>query len=350
MSNRPPMRTVTLAESTVTMASVDELRAEVRGLQQEAETLAAAAEKLRADAVARFVEAGLILVGRPNEWSEGHPEAAIPMANAMRLIQAIDDDNGETEGAKKSGLGGLFGRKKAPAGTPAERRYRDERSSQLRVMLAELGRAFGTSLPAVTQVHGKAIYMDDRAVATQAEADELLERARALQHEADQREVATRDMGLDALFTAAQLRVSEPPLVKSPLDLRGGERAYLAERADLARQKTVASTGAGTQGLTFPTTQTGILYIVGSYRAQSVKTEALARLGSGIFVVTNQRLGFIGDLKSFSFPLSGLRHAVQYNDGLLLMREGRENGDVLLTASAGLVLFYINYVLQLQGA
>lgn len=349
MSNRPRMRTVQLAEATVTMASVEELRAEARGLEQEAEAIVATAAKLRADAEARFVEAGMILVGRPKEWSAGHREAAIPLANAVRMIKAIDDSTEAAGSAKKGGLGGLFGRNTAGVETREERRDREERGSQLRVMLAELGRAFGTSLPAVAQVHGKAIYMDDRAATMQAQADELLAGAQALKQEADFRERASKDVGLDALFTAAQLQVSDPPAVASPLDLRAGERAYLSQPAELARQKTVASTGVGTQGLAFPASQTGIPYIVGSYRPQSVRTEELARLGSGSFVVTNQRLGFVGDLKSFSFPLSGLRHAVQYHDGLLLLREGRENGDVLLTASAGLVLFYINYVLQPQA-
>lgn len=349
MSSRPKMRTVELAESTVTMATVEELRAEARDLEQEAEAIAATAAKLRADAVARFVEAGMILLGRPAEWSNGYPEAAIPLANAMRMIKTIDASPEVVDAAKRRGVGGLFGRSRAPGETSEERRDREERDSRLRVMLTELGRAFGTALPAVAQVHGKAIYMEERAASTQAEVDNLLVRAQALKAEADLRETATTNMGLDALYTAAQLQGTEPPAVKSPLDLRAGERAYLSQPADLARQKTVASTGAGTQGRAFPASQTGIPYIVGSYRAQSVKTEELARLGTGAFVVTNQRLGFVGDLKSFSFPLAGLRHAVQYNDGLLLMREGRENGDVLLTTSAGLVLFYINFALQVQA-
>ena len=343
------LKTVKLAEATVTMVSVEELRAEARRLDEQADGLAAASVKLRGDAIARFVEAGLILVGRPGEWTAKHPEAAAPLADAMKTIKAIDEDAAIQEAQKKQGLGGLFGKKKAPPETPEERQAREERGSQLRVMLAELGRSFGTALPAVTPVHGKAREMEVRAAANQAEADDLRTAARKLKDEADVRAEATAQMGLDALFTAAQLRETEPPPVRSPLDLRSGERAYLVQPAELARQKTAASTGAGTHGLTFPASQTGIPYLVGNYRAQSLKTEELARLGTGAFVVTNQRLGFVGDLKSFSFPLSALRHAVQYTDGLLLMRDGRENGDVLLTGSAGLVLFYINYVLQLDA-
>ncbi|MGI8608044.1 MAG: hypothetical protein ACR2MY_02265 [Candidatus Dormibacteria bacterium] len=349
MSDQAEMRTVKLAESTVTMAPVDELRAEARRLEQEAELLATTAAKLRTDAIARFVEAGMILVGRPGEWADSHPQAAAPLADAMRAIKAMDDLAAAGPGDKKGGLGGLFGRRKTASETPDERQAREERGSQLRVMLAELGRSFGTTLPAVAQVHGKAEYMETRASTTQVEVDALLGRVRALNQEAELRDTATGEMGIDALFTAAQLTVSGPPEISSPLDLRVGERAYLARPAELARQKTAASTGAGTQGLSFPMAKTGIPYLVGSYRGQSLKAGELAKLGSGQFVVTNQRLGFVGDLKSFSFPLSSLRHVVQYNDGLLLMRDGRENGDVLLTGSAGLVLFYINYVLQLQA-
>ena len=185
MSNRPRMRTVQLAESTVTMASVGELRAEARGLEQEAEAIVATAAKLRADAEARFVEAGMILVGRPTEWSAGHRKATIPLANAVRMIKAIDDSAEAAGTAKRGGLGGLFGRNTARVETREERLDREERGSQLRAVLAELGRAFGTALPAVAQVHGKAVYMDDRAATTQAKADELLARAHALKQEAD---------------------------------------------------------------------------------------------------------------------------------------------------------------------
>ena len=341
------LRTIELAEATVTLATVEELHAEAGRLEAEAGTLAEAAARLRTDAVARFVEAGLILAGRPGEWSPAHPDAAAPLADAMAMIKAIDDAAAVAEAQKKGG--GLFGRRKAPPETAEERQAREERGSQLRVMLSELGRAFGTALPAVEQVHQRARDMEGQASANQAAADDLQGRARRLREEARLRAEATAQMGIDALLTAAQLQLAQPEVPKSPLDLRAGERAFLVQPADLARQKAAASTGAGTSGLTFPSSQTGIPYLVGSYRAQALKAEDLAKLGTGSFVVTNQRLGFVGDLKSFSFPLASLRHVVQYNDGLLLMREGKENGDVLLTGSAGQILFYINYALGLQG-
>ena len=72
-------------------------------------------------------------------------------------------------------------------------------------------------------------------------------------------------------------------------------------------------------------------------------------LGPGIFVVTNQRLGFVGKLKSFSFPLGDLSSVEQYQDGLSMQREGRDNADVVLGAGASRILFYINWALMARS-
>ena len=347
MFDDAPLRTVRLVESTITLAPIDEVRAEAGRLEGEADTLAAVAVRLRADATARFVEAGMILAGRPGEWAPAQPAATAPLADAMRTIKALDDHAAVTEARAQAGPSGLFGRRKPLPETPEERQAREELGSRLTVMLVELGRAFGTALPAVEQVHGQAREMEAQAAIDEARADELRGRARLLRQEVDARLEATAQTGFDTLFTAAQLLDSGPPPMKSPLDLHPGEQVFLVQPAELARQKAAASTGAGTQGLVFPISHTGIPYLVGSHRGQVLKLESLARLGSGSFVVTSRRLGFVGDLKSFSFPLATLRHAVQYGNGLLLVREGRENGDFLLTESAGAILFHINYVLQL---
>ena len=142
------------------------------------------------------------------------------------------------------------------------------------------------------------------------------------------------------------LQETPPQPVQSPLALRGEEKAFLVEPAELGRQKTAASPNSASEGLAFPIVETGVPYRVGTYRSQPIPQDSVTKLGAGAFVVTDQRLGFIGQLKSFSFPLSGLLQVEQYKDGLTLLREGRDHADVLLTPAASRILFYINWVLQ----
>jgi hypothetical protein len=345
-----PFPTVQLDDALVSMASVAELRARAKQLDAEAVELEAAASRSRRDAVASLAEAGLVLVARASEWSAAEPGAAHQLADAHRMIRTIDELDGGFDpaaGQKRSGLAGMFGRKKAPAEAPEARQARAERTSQMRVMLAELGRSYGASLPAVSAAHEKAMALEDQAVGDAGRARELEAEVRDLRRQADTRERALAEMGFDALQLAASWRLEPPAPVTSPLALRGGEIAYLAEPAELARQKTPASRPAQAPVTNLPAFTTGIRYRIGLRRDQAIKPESLSVLGPGTFVVTNQRVGFVGKLKSFAFPLDSLIHIELQTGGLFLLREGREHADVVLTPAASRLLFYINWVMQL---
>jgi hypothetical protein len=336
------MKAVQVGDLMVTIAPVEEIRREAERMSRESAELQASATRHRSDAVARLVEAGMILVAREREWASTEPDAAAQLSAARQAIARVDEVGGVEQDASKPKFG-LFGRRRETE-TPAARDEREQRGAQLRVILAELGRAYGDALGAVRSAHDKAMEMEARAGTDLAEAARLQAQADALQAEAGSRERAASELGFDAPLTAAQLQESGPPSVASPLVLRGNEAAFLAEPAELAREKTYAEPEPAS-GLAFPVALTGIPYRIGTHRARALPRESLSPLGGGAFVVTNQRLGFVGTLKSFSFPLADLLRVEQYYDGLTLLREGRGNVDVLLSPGASKILFFINYAL-----
>lgn len=345
-----PFETVELEDALVSMATVEQLRKEADSLQHEAEGLTAAATRSRSDAVARLAEAGLVLVARARDWAPAHPTAKNQLVDVNRTIKTIDELDGgldRDDSKKRSGLSGLFGRNRAPVEDPETRQAREERSAQLRVMLAELGRSYGEALPAVAVAHEKAMAMESQSADDGAAASRLETSARDMRQEADTRERAAAEMGFDALALAATFRSLPPATVESPLALRSGERACLVEPAELAREKKPVVLPTQLPMTNFHTYTTGIRYRIGVRRDGTLKPDSLSPLGPGTFVVTNQRLGFVGKLKSFAFPLDSLVHAEQYAGSLALVREGRDHADVVLTPSASRILFYINYVLQL---
>ncbi|HSS95039.1 MAG TPA: hypothetical protein VLR46_13780, partial [Candidatus Dormibacteraeota bacterium] len=102
----------------------------------------------------------------------------------------------------------------------------------------------------------------------------------------------------------------------------------------------------GSQGFSFPIGHTGIRYRVGSFHGHPVEQSSLTKLDSGTLVLTNQRIAFIGQLKSTSVPFPKLLHVECYSDGVAVFQEGRENPDYYLTAQPKYVVFMINWVLN----
>jgi hypothetical protein len=303
--------------------------------------------------VARLAEAGLVLVARAGDWSGAHPTAANQLADVQRMIKVIDQLDGgfdADDGKKRKGLSGLFARNRAPVEEPEARQAREERGSQLRVMLAELGRSYGEVLTAVSAAHEKAMALEAQSADDGSAAARVEALARELRQQADTRERAATEMGFDALALAASFRSVPPATVDSPLALRAGEHAYLVEPAELARDKSPAVLPKEMPITNFHAYTSGIRYRVGVRREGALKPDSLSALGPGSFVVTNQRLGFVGKLKSFAFPLQSLVHVEQYHESLALVREGRDHADVVLTPAASRILFYINYVLQLDAS
>jgi hypothetical protein len=153
-------------------------------------------------------------------------------------------------------------------------------------------------------------------------------------------------MGFDAPYIAAYLKTYGAAEVQSPLILKRGEQASVAAPATLARNQTHRQWVGGSQGFSFPIGHTGIRYRVGSFHGHPIEQQSLGKLDTGTLVITNQRLAFLGQVKSTSVPFAKLLHVESYSDGLAVFQEGRENPDFYLTAQPKYVLFMINWFLS----
>ena len=170
--------------------------------------------------------------------------------------------------------------------------------------------------------------------------------ASAASAELKRRTDAEREMGFDAPYTAAYLKTYGPPEVQSPLVLKRGERACMVAPATLARQQTRRQWVGGNQGFSFPIGHTGIRYRVGSFHGHPIQQQFLGKLDFGTLVISNQRIAFIGKVKSTSVPFAKLLHVECYADAVAVFQEGRENPDFYLTAQPKYALFMINWFLN----
>jgi hypothetical protein len=153
-------------------------------------------------------------------------------------------------------------------------------------------------------------------------------------------------LGFDALWTAAWLQRNEPPAIESPVAPRKDERAWLAAPATLARLATRTQWVGASQGMSFPIGHTGIRYRVGSFRGHPVESTSIKPLDSGTLVLTNQRLVFVGGVRSVTIQLGHLVHAEAYTDALAVFQDRRETPDFFKLQSPQYVLFYLNYALS----
>jgi hypothetical protein len=172
-----------------------------------------------------------------------------------------------------------------------------------------------------------------------------LRRASDWDEEAGRRKEAIRTMGFDSLYETAVLKTTGPQAVDSPLVLKNGEMAYLAVPATLARMVTRTHYLGGSSGFSFPIGHTGIRYRVGAFRGEPVHQQSLTKLDAGTFVLTNQRVAYVGRTKSTTIALNKVVHVEVYNDGLSIAREGRENPDFYLMSNPKQTVFLLNWFL-----
>jgi hypothetical protein len=93
--------------------------------------------------------------------------------------------------------------------------------------------------------------------------------------------------------------------------IKPGEKAYAAVLAELMEVQTVGYSG-NTAGLSVRIAK-GVTVRTGGIRGKAVKDMVSA--ASGELVITDTRVLFAGDRKSFAIPLSQLLSATNYSDG-----------------------------------
>ena len=68
----------------------------------------------------------------------------------------------------------------------------------------------------------------------------------------------------------------------------------------------------------------GVRYRVGSIKLAPSTREVMVEEDAGSFWLTNQRIGFLGSKKSFTFPYSKVLSFELYKDGISIHKEGKE--------------------------
>lgn len=93
--------------------------------------------------------------------------------------------------------------------------------------------------------------------------------------------------------------------------LKSGEKAYGSVFANLQEVQTVGYSG-GTSGVSLRVAK-GLTVRTGSIRAHAVKGAVI--VASGELVITDRRVLFAGDRKSFDIPLENILNVTNYSDG-----------------------------------
>jgi hypothetical protein len=345
----PAPQVVATEGGTVTLLDLASLRVRAQTLQQEAGTTEQQAKSLRALAEDLWVQVGTSLITRLGQWSPS-PEVAPLTQQAAALTAKAASDDSDLQSIHDRQLGGLSGFAGKLGSWNESRKLSSDRQQiefQLRPVLVQIARLSPESVdPKIDSTRSQAIAADSQAQALQERTESLSMDAKASSEELKRRTDAEHEMGFDAPYVAAYLKTYGPPEVQSPLILKRGERACLVAPATLARQQTRRQWVGGSQGFSFPIGHTGIRYRVGSFHGHPIQQQSIGKLDSGTLVISNQRIAFIGKVKSTSVPFAKLLHVECYSDAVAVFQEGRENPDFYMTAQPKYALFMVNWFLN----
>lgn len=341
---------VDLPGGRVTLEPVEQLTAQRDQLVSQAADLDARATQLTQDAVVKERQAGAILVANREVWATSeHSENLAKIDRPRGQIDQVDAQLEELTSQTRQGLSGFFKRFGDRQRRASLMKQRDQLATQVGAALKELAEhAPRTTVPEADDLLSAA--RNERAQGAQLRDQRQAQEAatEALSDEIRRRDDAINKLGFDALWTAAWLQSHEPPAIASPVTLKRGEVAWVSVAAVLSRQTTRTQFTGSSQGLSFPIGHTGVRYRVGSFRGHPIQTTTLKDLDSGSLVLTNQRLVFIGRVRSVTAGLGHIVHVEAYTDALGVFQDRRETPDFFKLKAPHYVLFYINYALERQ--
>lgn len=330
----------------VIVASLDALRARSAQLQGWASTASVTSKSLREQAAEHYAASGAILVPRSAEWSV--PPSLAPLVEHAKALVAQINEQDRTAGDLKEqqAEGNVFHRIGAWHHGQDVKQTRAQEAADLRSLLIEIAKAApGPTVSEADVEIQAASKLDGQATALDGQVASALSSVARYKEEVASREDAIKAMGFDSLLEAAILQTSGPQPVESPLVLKAGEAAYVSVPATLARVMAKTHYVGGSSGFSFPIGHTGIRYRVGSFRGQPVQQQAFTKLDTGTFVLSNQRVAFIGRTRSTAIPLGKIMHVEVYSDALAVFIEGRENPDFYLVSQPKYVVFLLNWFL-----
>lgn len=338
---------VALESGPVTLVALDQLIQRRKAIAAETREADAHVAQLVAQANADARDAAAYLVAQRTSWeSSAFSSELVEIDSRKAQIDGLDADVADLDAVARHGFTGFFRRF-------ADRQKRVRLVNKRNALAAEVSAALSSlglrvHSPMLLEADGllnQAQQKSREAEAIRTQVNANTAAIQAMDDEISRRQKAMKQLGFDALWTAAWLARHEPPAINSPVALRKGEAAWISVPASLSRQATQTRWTGSSQGVSFPIGHTGIRYRVGAYRGHPIQTSVIRPIDTGSLVVTNQRVVFIGRIKSVAISLSHLVHVEAYTDALAVFQDRREAPDFFNVQAPQYVLFYVNYAL-----
>lgn len=132
-------------------------------------------------------------------------------------------------------------------------------------------------------------------------------------------EIAKSKKELARLRLLTEIQNGNPPSISVPnVILQKSEIAYWSEPASILEERVVKRRyEGGSHGISFRIAK-GVSYRVGAHRGHIVTDTAVVPVSSGELIITNKRVIFRGNAKSFNLRLDKFLELKSYTDGVRL--------------------------------
>jgi hypothetical protein len=347
-----PFKRVELQGGLVSLVPIEQLQARITELGTSAAQAQGQAADLTRQALAKMAEAGAVMADHWQEWpAQGLSMPIRQVIGLQQQLATLDASLSELQQHPHRGLSGVFEKLRDNAEVSALQHQRQSIAQQFEVLCEQIAAsAPPTTVPEADTARTESASLLQQSKECEVRSRAALDASGGLADEVKRRNEADKKLGFDSLYTAARLATYGPEQIQTPLITKHGEQACFAMPASLSRRTRRTRYEGGSQGFSFPIGHTGIRYRVGSFRGHPVQWEQLTKLDSGTLVVTNQRLAFVGGLKSITVPIAKVIHIEAYTDGLAVFHEGREDPDYFQCDRPQEFLLYLNWCLDRLSA
>ncbi len=220
--------------------------------------------------------------------------------------------------------------------------------------MSDLQKEFGLSEIDANKIHKNALSGVFKDMSTDMRITE--EEKKSFEKLLDHFNLTTKDIDFNqsnfnkyhslALIDKGILPIINNPEQQINLIFKEGEILHWGISGHLMKRKRV-TTKVNYGGLGFSVKiMKGVRYRAGSMNVGSQSREFLAQDDSGIFYITNQRVGYLGYRKQFSFPFKKIGSFELRSDGLHIFKDGKEAPYILelddYDVSLSIISFLIN--------
>ncbi|NTU66894.1 MAG: hypothetical protein HGB08_03115 [Candidatus Moranbacteria bacterium] len=116
-----------------------------------------------------------------------------------------------------------------------------------------------------------------------------------------------------------------PEIQVASLITQKGEKVYWSEPSSLTEEKVIRrGYEGGSQGFSFRVMK-GVTYRVGAHKGNLITETGMVSVSTGDFIISNKRIVFRGNAKSFSIKLDKILDVQCYSDGIKIFENNKSN-------------------------